>query len=155
MKNIFSAYLIIKPIYKFRLPERIEKGNHNYIKCIKFNYISGLYGKLRYALLKHCINLILCPTRKIKEYICTEIDPISKDETGGVCIIPIRTNKNNANDYIGIMKSKFKERIKEHTAVIRFCRQSTVLSRLIYKQNVVIYFGQVKFIYLTLNYYTS
>lgn len=49
--------------------------------------------------------------------------------------------------YIGITRRKFKEIIQDHKADIKFCRRSTAMLHLNYKQTITTDFYQAKIIY--------
>lgn len=71
------------------------------MKYTSFNYIPLLYEKSRCNLPNHDRNLIACPPTKLKELICTKMEPIPRDGVDDVCIILFRTDDNNIIEYIG------------------------------------------------------
>lgn len=76
------------------------------MKYRMFNYIPGLYDNLRCALLKHVINLIACPLRKLKELIFTKLRWNSR-------CLSLGTGYSNAKEYVGRSSRKLNEKIEE------------------------------------------
>lgn len=71
--------------------------------------------------MKHDINLIVCPPRKLKDLIGTKKDPIMGHEIAHIYTIPFRTNNNYGMECIGMTNGKLNERIKEYKADVKFC----------------------------------
>lgn len=87
------------------------------------------------------------PPPKLSTLVGKSVDPLPNIFKPGVYQIPYITDTGQTQYYLGKTERKFVERLKEHKADIKHCRQKSALCRKHYHNDIVITFNDAKVIH--------